>query len=424
MPTVNTVAALIAALADSGGGANADTTEEIVQRSNSVHQVGAVFYVVVLTAAHDFQMYSSSDQGATWATAGAPFTPSVYGGGMNSFLVGTDIWVGYSKSFHIGNDQNLYLVAFDSTGPTWGTELSFDCGDGEHTGTPMRIEGPYTTHVRLDGSFVFCISDTLTSKQWIVTYDGSFHGPFQLSTSLQLFESSVMRPDGTVDVFYGNGYDPGTFYHITFDPADTVGTETLITGFAGEILSWSDIGLEYGFESGGEFFLAAGKKNADYPTVFGRPAIFYGSDGSWVLGQLLDTGFDSDFSVYTCSLHRIQGYLVYYWRGISSDGNDYVDRIGWAPVGSHDTPADWTWQTVYDLRAPSPLVSGQADPYVQVGPPAQGATTGLIQTGNELRCVVTLNDDDGDQFVAYLFALSVAVVVNDFRVGRAYFAQG
>jgi hypothetical protein len=97
--TVTVGAALVAALAQSGGGANSKTIEEITLGSNSIIELSGVFYVLVLlTASNQFQWYSSSDSGATWATAGAAFTPTVYGGGMNTLVDGSTIWVGYSKS--------------------------------------------------------------------------------------------------------------------------------------------------------------------------------------------------------------------------------------------------------------------------------------------------------------------------------------
>jgi hypothetical protein len=413
--TITVNAALVAALADSGGGDNANSTIEVVVGSNSVHEIAGVFYVVVLTAANKFQMYSSSDSGATWATVGLAFTPSVYGGGMNSFVVGTKIWVAYSKSVHLGSDKYLDLNYFETAGSTWGTELVFDCGTGDHFPTPMKVEGPYTTHIRLDGSFVFTISDSVTAYQWVVTYDGvSFNGPFQLSTTIQIFESSIMDTTGDVHVFYGSGYDPGVFYHQVFTTLDVVNAAVLISYTGAEILSWSDIGLEYGYVKAGTFYLAVGIKTAAYPTIFGQPAIFYGNDGAWTMGALIDTDVAiADYSVYFCALALINGTLVYYWRGIDSAGANYIDRVGYAPEGSHNTPADWTWQTVYDLSSPSPAVSGQATPYDTVGSPTKGATTGLIQSGDNLRMVTTLKNNGGALFVTYLFLVVAAGVVEE-----------
>lgn len=410
--TVTVGAALVAALAQSGGGANSKTIEEITVGSNSIIELSGVFYVLVLlTASNHFQWYSSSDSGATWATAGAAFTPTVFGGGMNTLVDGATIWVGYSKSVHIGNDQHLYVNTFDTAGLTWGTETLFDCGDGSHSGTPMRVEGPYASHIRLDGSYVWMISDRLTGEQWTVTYDGSFHGPFQLTSDAQFYESSIVDATGDIHVFYGNGYDPATLYHQVFTSLDVANARTLIT-YTGEILSWSDMGLEWGFESSGTFYLAAGLKTAAYPTIYGQPAILYGNDAGWTMGALIDTDVAiADYSVYLCSLQRVNGMLIYYWRGIDSAGSHYIDRVGYAPVGSHNTPADWTWQTVYDLAVPSPAVSGQATPYTVTPLPTKGSTTGLSQSATESRMITTYKNNSGALFVTYLFKVLVSGVV-------------
>lgn len=409
--TITVNAALVAALADSGGGANGDTISEISVGSNSVIEIAGVFYVLVLlTASNHFQWYSSSDSGATWATAGASFTPSFYRGGMNTLVDGSTIWVGYSKGIAFGHEKYLYLNTFDTATLTWGTEVLFDCQGASLD--EFRVEGPYSSHIRPDGSYVWLISDTLLAQNWTVTYDGSFHGPFRLNTDRQLFESSIMDSSGDIHVFYGSGF-PATFYHQVFTSLDVVNARTTIT-YTGDIIAWSDLGLEWGYEDSGTFYLAAGLKTAAYPTIFGQPAILYGNDGGWTLGQLLDTDVAiADFSVYLTALVRINSTLIYYWRGVDSAGNNYIDRIGYAPEGSHDTPADWTWQTIYELSTPSPAVSGQATPYDVVGLPTRGSTTGLIQSGDNLRMVTTLKNNGGALFVTYLFLAVAAGVVEE-----------
>jgi hypothetical protein len=413
--TITPHATLVAALATTGGGTGGVTSDEIVLGSNCVHEISGVFYVVVLDASHHFQMYASTDSGATWATSGSAFTPTLFGGGMSSFIRAGKIWLVYSKGF-TGPDQHLYINTFDPAGPSWGTETVFDCGDGDHGGTGMRIEGPYASHQRPDGSIVFIVGDTLTAFLWAVIYDGTFHGPYQMCSTIQLFESSAMAPDGTVHAIYGTGYNPSVFKHQLVNTDNSIGSAVTITWSGGaNILSWSDMGLEYGFESSGSLYLACGRKQADYPTIWGRPAILYGNDGTWVLGSIIDTDpAISDFSVYTCSLQKVNGSLIYYWRGVSSSGSNYIERVGYAPVGSHDTPADWTWTTIYDFSSPSPAVSGQSSPYT-ITLFTKGATTGLSQTSTSSRMIATITNSGGGLFVTYLFSVLVSSVVAAFH---------
>jgi hypothetical protein len=110
MPNVVAVAALIADLgADpgfpgnswtgrgSGGGVSNTSIEERAVGSNSALNIAGVLFVVLRTSTGTFQMYKSSDHGATWATSGSAFTPTESGGGLCSLAIGTDIYVSYSR---------------------------------------------------------------------------------------------------------------------------------------------------------------------------------------------------------------------------------------------------------------------------------------------------------------------------------------
>lgn len=448
MPRTQGVAALIADLgADPGfpgnswtgwgtGGAVSDTSiNERAVGFNSAMRVGTVLFVVLRNASGDFQAYKSTDRGATWSTSGSAFTPTDSGGGLCPLLIGTDIYVWYSRGIAPGHTANansryVFLNIFDTVGETWGTEDSFDCSVDPVVTTSFRVEGPWSAHVRPDGSIVLVIEEVLGADPCVVTWDaGVWDGPFRFDPTFHtqlLFDASIMQPDGTVDVFLsGPSATPYAANHAVFHADNSVDAAVAMS-FTGDLIDWAGDGLYYGFEDEGTFYLGAGKKTGDYPTIWGRPAILYGSDGGgWVLGQLLDAGFDSDFSVYSTSLQKVNGWLIYTWRGISSDGNDFVERVGWAPIGSHDTPADWTFVTAYDHRTPSPAVSGQSDPYQGGFPPRpSGMSTGLILDGFRIHFVTTIRGDDGEIFSTYLLYIDVSVVVNEFRVGRAYFGQG
>jgi hypothetical protein len=329
----------------------------------------------------------------------------------------------------------VFLAIFDSAGQTWGTEASFDCSVDPTVGVTFRAEGPFMGHVRLDGSIAFMIEESLGADPCVVTYDaGVWAGPFRLTPATfgtqLLFNCSIMQPDGTLDVFLsGPNATPYIPNHAVFHTDNSVTAPVVITlGGGVELVDWAGDGLYYGYEDAGTFYLAAGRKTGDYPTIWGRPAILYGNDGGgWILGSLLDTGFDADFSVYSTALERVAGWLVYTWRGVSSSGTDFVERIGWAPDGSHDTPAAWTFITAYDHRTPSPAVSGQTGPYGGGFPPTpSGFSTGLVLDGarNRIHFVTTLRDAGGEIFAAYLLYIDVATILNEFRVGRSYFSQG
>jgi hypothetical protein len=407
MPTVTITspAALIAALVSTGGAANGDVISEITSVSNSIHEISGVFYVLALNASNHFQMYSSSDAGVTWATVGSSFTPTIFSGGMCTFVVGTAIWVGYSKSFHIGNDQHLYLNSFETLTSAWNSEINFACG------ASFRVEGPYAVHVRPDTSFAMIISDTLLANHYVVTYDGSFHGPYQLTTSASIFAYSIMVADGTVHVFYDQGASPTSFYHQVFHTDNSIDAAVLAT-YTGEIIAWNDNGLECGFEDSGSFYLSAALKTVDYPTIWGVPAILFGNDGAWTLGANLDTDVAiADYSMYASSLQLIGGMLIYYWRGVSSNGVNYIERVGYAPQGSHNTPIDWTWTTAYNLASPSPAVSGQTGPYDPSS--GKGFTIGVAQTSTESRIVTTVRNASHAIFATYLLNIAVAASPSD-----------
>jgi hypothetical protein len=446
-PTVTAVAALIADLGHdtsypgnawrgwgTGGGESNTSLNERAVGTNSAAAIAGVLYSVLRTSSATLQVYKSTDAGATWATYGSAHTPTESGGGLTTLAIGTDLYVWYCRNtVRQGTNANsrfLFLAIFDTAGGTWGSEDSFDCSVDPVIGVSFQVEGPFVAHRRLDGSIALMIEESLGADPCVVTYDaGSWAGPFRLTAATfgtqQLYDCSVMEADGTINVFVTET-PPYPTYWAVFHTDNSVSAPVLMS-YTGQVIDWAGDGLYYGYESAGTFYLAAGKKTASYPTIWGRPAILYGNDGGgWTLGQLLDAGFDADFSVYSSSLQRVNGMLIYTWRGISSNGADFVERIGWAPEGNHDTPAAWTFTTAYDHRSPSPGVSGQTGPYKGGFPPwPSGCSTGLILDGNRVHFVTTLRDSTGELFSTYLLYVDVsgAVIVNDFRVGRAYFAQ-
>lgn len=414
--------------------------------AHSIIEIAGVFYVVILTAAHEFQMYRSTDEGATWSTYGSALSPTVYSGGMETWVQGDSIRLFYSKGNLSGSTSPLiYTAAFDTTGGSWGSEASYDLGDSP-IGSDFRLQGPYAAIERPDGSLVLPVNDLLSGYPCFLTYDaGTFAGPYTLISSPFVFESWCMREDGTVDLFYAFssglsiGVDPWSFEHVTIDTDDSFSNFEMFAGLALAFnpSAWSDNGLGWGYEKAGIFFLAAGSEdpvNGPAATggasgsIWGNAAIVYGNDGDgWTVGQRIDTDSSMDvYSMTSCSLHLLDGLLIYIWRGINEDRDGYIERIGWAPEGSHDTPANWTFVTVYDYTTPDPAILGQTAPYT--APPnardayAVGIT--LSPFGDHLRYVTSLRGDDDEIFAAYLLDVEMPTFGNEFYFGGAFFAQG
>jgi hypothetical protein len=443
--TINNLISLITTTADrsSAGGSDGATIAEQVVGSNSIHEISGDFYVVLtsykntvpsgtLALTSHLEIWKSTDSGATWAQAGSNFSQSKAGGGLASAVIGSKIWISYTRTYFGGSsaDKDVYLVAFDTSGNTWGSELSFDCTAGVQTepggsgATDYRPEGPYNMHVRPDSTLVLPITSSLgPSSIAVVVYDtiGAAWVRLKQLTVFQdaqakLFCSSIMDPSGEIHVFYGYGYNPATFLHSALSYGSWTTSTHLLSGYSGVPLAWSDMGLEAGFldPADSKFYLAAGVKTGAYPTIYGRPCIMYGDDGGWTLGSELDTGFDADYSVLCAAVVLCNGQLVYIWRGISSDGSTFRDRIGYAPHGSHDIPADWTWADGYNLGTPSPAVSGKTSPYKEAGYESSGqqdgpGTIGVVVSGggDQVRIVSTMTDAVPILFPVYMYSIDV-----------------
>jgi hypothetical protein len=369
--------------------------------SNGLLDVGGVSYLLVFTPANKFQMYKSTDSGATWATSGALATPTGYHGGMAQAIVGTKIYVGYSWKFSLSFSAILYARSFDTATQTWSAEQSFNCG-----GSVSAIEGPYKIHVRSDNSMVMIIGNASgTSGTWAVTFDGvtTFggpYGPFDDGAGGGNYMTSVLKPDNSVAIFFYTTAAGNSFYYQSLSPTNVVSSRDLVS--AGQLMDWNGYGLGNGFLSGATYYFAAGLKTAAYPTIWGQPVIVSGSPGAWIVGPLIDTDpAVSDYSVYWSALFSIAGNLVFVYRAIDSAGANYIQRIGSAPTGSEASPAAWTWETSYALTTPVPLVPGKAAPYSPEL--TQGASSGLTQSGDDLRLATTLLSG-GVTFVSYLLS--------------------
>jgi hypothetical protein len=407
----------------SGGGSNTTSELEAVVGSNSITEVGGVYYVLAYVDSDDtqvFQFYKSADAGETWTTAGSSFTPSVSGGGMNLLLDGTKIYVTYSRGGFLG----IYLTYFETASDTWsGSEDWFDYGP-----TLINADGPFQSFKRSDGSFVFLMENLVGSSGiWAAVWDAGWigiFGPMDDGATDGNFETAIMDSADTVHVFFYASTTGDRFYHAQFDASNTVTEAGLEITYTGQILDWNGNGLGFGFldAAGPTFYLACGLKTGDYPVIWGRPAILFGNDGAWTMGALLDTDpAFADYSVYSSCLFSFLGSLVFIWRGIDSAGLNYIVRWGYAPLGSHNTPAAWAWSTAYEFSDPSPAVAGVSSPYA---PQIQaGASTGFAQTAEEIRMITTAAEAGGDFFITYLLKIVAGVIVNDFRVGRAYFTQ-
>lgn len=407
----------------SGGGSNTTSELEAVVGTNSITEIGGVFYVLALVDSGGvpvFQFYKSTDAGATWTPAGSSFAPAVNGGGMNQLVDGTKIYVTYSQQGFLG----VYLTYFETASDTWsGSEDWFDYGP-----TLVNADGPFQSFKRSDGSFVFLLENLVGSSGiWAAVWDAGWiglFGPMDDGATNGNFESAMMDSDDTVHVFFHSAGGGHTWYHAQFDLSNTVTDAGTLIGYSGQILDWNVNGLGFGFldESGPTFYLACGLKTVDYPTIWGRPAILYGNNGAWTMSALLDTDpAFADYSVYSSALFSFLGSLVFIWRGISSDGLNYIVRWGRAPLGSHDTPSAWRWQTAYDFGSPDPVIPGESTPY---DPQIQaGCSTGFAQTADEIRMITTAAESGGDYFVTYLLRIEKNPVVNDFLVGRACFSQ-
>jgi hypothetical protein len=438
------------AIGTGGLGRGANILQQVSVGAHSIIEIAGVFYVVILTDAFEFQVYRSTDEGATWATYGSALSPTVYSGGMETLVDGATIHLFYSKGLQPPlslSDPRVFLCSFDTAGGTWGSEDSYDLGDTPLGGVDFRVEGPYAAIRRLDGSIVLPVNDLLSGYPCFVTYNaGTWAGPFVLKTTPFVFETWTIRPDGTVDLFYAwqagqvIGVSPWSVIHVTLDTDDTFADVTMFSGLALAFspVAWADNGLGWGYELAGDFFLACGAEDpVEGPeatggaagSIWGRAAIAYGNDGGgWTVGQRLDTDAAvDDYSMLSCSLHRFgdDGLLVYIWRGINRDRDGWIERVGWAPEGSHDTPADWTFVTAYDFTTPDPAVSGQTAPYQP--PPnsrdayAEGVT--LSPLGDHLRVVTSLRGDDDEIFAAYLLDIEVPTFGNEFFFGGAYFGS-